>query len=317
MTPEQAALLRTPFPPEQVGKLPRKSKTGHVVLLDYVGHAEVTARLLDADPTWNWEPMAKTADGLPLFILDTQGNPVGLWIRMSVGGVERIGFGSVAHDAFEPEKQLISDAIRNCAMRFGVALQQWAKSDLGAADHVDTETGEIGGPAPDPHAWVWELGRTLKLHGLRVADLCEVIPVPEITRANVTAVVGHFLDAEGLTPAQLVQAVISQREARTQATVAAAAIVDPPASASAGPSLRDRIEASPMPDTDNYAVFDSAMADEMDRLGLSTADLARAIGTQATPDAVREYVTRTRGSASQLCEMAAEMKRRHVAAGKA
>lgn len=303
MTPEQAALLRVPFPPEHVGKLPRKSKSGHIVLLDYVGHAEVTARLLDADPEWNWEPMAKTADGLPLFILDTQGNPIGLWIRMVVGGVERIGFGSVAHDAFEPEKQLISDSIRNAAMRFGVALQQWAKSDLVA--HVDTETGEIvhtetSAPAAGAQAGVGELSRTLKLHGLRVGDLCEVIPVPEITRANVTAVVGQFLDAEGLTPAQLVQAVLTQRSAGREAAVAAAAIV---AEAGAG---------EPSVDGDD---FDSAMADEMERLGLGAADLARAIGAQATPDAVRDYVARTKGSPTQLCEMAAEMKRRHEVAG--
>ena len=36
-------------------------------------------------------------------------------------------------DAFEVHKQLISDALRNAAMRFGVALDLWSKEDLHGA----------------------------------------------------------------------------------------------------------------------------------------------------------------------------------------
>ena len=60
MTPEQAAALRAPFPPEQVGKLPKAGMT-----LDYVSHAWVTERLLQVDPTWCWEPMGHTEHGTP------------------------------------------------------------------------------------------------------------------------------------------------------------------------------------------------------------------------------------------------------------
>ena len=81
--------------------------------------------------------------------------------------------------------------------------------------------------------------------------------------------------------------------------MAAAEFVDPPAAA----------------DDPAGEAFDSELADAMDLHGLATSDIARAIGEQATPAAVRAYVTRTKGTPVQLCEMAAEIKRRHVAAG--
>jgi hypothetical protein len=89
-------------------------------MLDYVGHAAVTSRLLEVDPAWSWEPLALTPEGLPA--LDRAGN---LWIRLTVCGVTRPGVGDGKN-----AKECISDAIRNAAMRFGVALDLWAKEDL-------------------------------------------------------------------------------------------------------------------------------------------------------------------------------------------
>ncbi len=143
------ALLRKPFPDSQVGKLPKPTKSQteapaaekrncnicggwhhpRVVHLDYVGHAAVTNRLLEVDPLWSWEPMALTPEGIPRF--DATG---GMWIRMTVCGVTRIGYGAAAGASFKDvgsrEKEVISDAIRNAAMRFGVALDLWSKQDL-------------------------------------------------------------------------------------------------------------------------------------------------------------------------------------------
>lgn len=103
--------------------------------LDFFGHAEATDRLLDADPEWNWEPMARTPEGLPLF--DKNG---GLWIKLTIAGVTRIGYGTADNGGgFKNEgdviKEIIGDAIRNGSMRFGVALNLWAKSDLHADEH--------------------------------------------------------------------------------------------------------------------------------------------------------------------------------------
>lgn len=115
MTPEQAAALRAPFPPEQIGKLPKAGMT-----LDYVSHAWVTERLLQVDPTWSWEPMGHTEHGTPY--LDSHG---GLWIKLTVAGVTRLGYGTGTGP--EAVKIAIGDALRNAAMRFGVALDLWEK----------------------------------------------------------------------------------------------------------------------------------------------------------------------------------------------
>ena len=37
-----------------------------VIHLDYVGHAALTDRLLDADPAWYWEPLSISPDGIPV-----------------------------------------------------------------------------------------------------------------------------------------------------------------------------------------------------------------------------------------------------------
>jgi hypothetical protein len=182
--------LRTPFAAEQVGKLPRvtcpecsdrrlrcdkheKAKcdvcqawvsTKHIHI-DYVGHADVTSRLLDVDPEWSWDPKATEPDkdalaaavasgnpevvkmvienAPPKFDLDDRGNPVGFWIRLTVGGVTRPGYGSVPSGQPDAVKVLIGDALRNAAMRFGVALELWAKGDRAdpAAENATASAG--------------------------------------------------------------------------------------------------------------------------------------------------------------------------------
>lgn len=149
--PTGLALLRVPFPPHQISKLPKPTikneewkklprakcsecggyhpmtKTIH---LDYVGHAALTDRLLDADPNWSWEPLAFGPDGLP--IIDANG---GMWIKLTVCGVTRYGYGD-ASDKTGPlaVKERIGDALRNAAMRFGAALELWHKGELHAEE---------------------------------------------------------------------------------------------------------------------------------------------------------------------------------------
>ena len=83
MKQEQQDALRAPFSKEKIQKLP----TGGLQL-DYVSHAWVTDRLLEVDPTWTWEPVAFDQSGLPKF--DENG---GLWIKLTVCGVTRYGYG--------------------------------------------------------------------------------------------------------------------------------------------------------------------------------------------------------------------------------
>ena len=114
--------LRAPFSEEVVGKLPPTEK--RPIELDYVGHATVTDRLLSVDPEWTWEPFAVDNDGLPAF--DRSG---GLWIRLTICGVTRIGYGDASGQVQGP-KVVIGDAIRNAAMRFGVGLDLWSRDEL-------------------------------------------------------------------------------------------------------------------------------------------------------------------------------------------
>jgi hypothetical protein len=122
-------------------------------MLDFVGHAALTDRLLDADPGWNWEPLAMSERGLP--VRDDEG---GLWIRLTVCGVTRLGYGHAgSKQGGDAVKELIGDALRNAAMRFGAALDLWHKGSLHVEAQVDT------GPPPAPEGyedWLLELARS-------------------------------------------------------------------------------------------------------------------------------------------------------------
>ena len=168
---EGLAKLREVFPPNQISKLPkpvkskdddkgkcergsRYSSDGHFcggchsrsMHLDYVGHAALTDRLLDADLHWSWEPLCMAANGLP--VMDDLG---GMWIKLTVCGVTRLGYGhagsKIGGDAI---KEVIGDALRNAAMRFGAALELWHKGELHLENEItqDATSSAIGVIAP-------------------------------------------------------------------------------------------------------------------------------------------------------------------------
>jgi hypothetical protein len=134
-------LLREPFPENQINVLPRPYKKDSpkgkcqecggyhglpAVHLKYIGHAALTDRLLDADPNWTWEPLALDDKGYP--VIDNNG---GMWIRLTVCGVTRLGYGDAqGKTGGDAMKERIGDALRNAAMRFGAALDLWHKGDL-------------------------------------------------------------------------------------------------------------------------------------------------------------------------------------------
>lgn len=110
-----------PFAPNEINQIPKGG-----LKLDYVGHAALTKRLLETDLNWSWEPFAISADGLPK--LDEAG---GLWIRLTVCGITRIGYGDAGNSkGTQAVKEAIGDALRNAGMRFGAALDLWHKGDL-------------------------------------------------------------------------------------------------------------------------------------------------------------------------------------------
>ena len=142
----QAASLRKPFDPAQIGQLPKGGTN-----LDYVGHAAVTDRLLQVDPNWFWEPLALDPDGGPL--VRWVNKDAEMWIRLTICGHPRIGVGCVTAGSFELGKQLISDAIRNAAMRFGVRPRPVGEAGLARrAQHPRAERVNNADPQPKPPA---------------------------------------------------------------------------------------------------------------------------------------------------------------------
>lgn len=159
------ARLSAPFPADHIEKLPRALRANdpdksrcepgtnasadgyhcggwhpRSIHLDYVGHAGVTARLLEVDPLWTWEPVATNQDGTPAL------GSGGAWITLTVLGMTRLGFGdAMGKSGPNATKEVVGDAIRNAAMRFGVATYLWSKSGAAA-------TLRAGGDIDDPPA---------------------------------------------------------------------------------------------------------------------------------------------------------------------
>lgn len=211
------AKLREPFAANQISKLPKETKAQrearekdrnqgvrcglcdgwhhkNAVHLDYVGHAALTDRLLDTDPEWNWEPLALDANGLPAF--DRTG---GLWIKLTVLGMTRLGYGSAdGKSGGDAIKEIIGDALRNAAMRFGAALDLWHKGDLHADDECrDPERREPGPEASSdaasndpstgdhmPDAEFARLVNLLKATGVPVKKLLDGYGVPDLHFLN-------------------------------------------------------------------------------------------------------------------------------------
>lgn len=116
------------------------------VHLDYVGHAALTDRLLDTDPEWSWEPVAFGPDGLPAF-----DNNRGMWIRLTIHGVTRLGYGAAdGKTGGDAVKEVIGDALRNAAMRFGAALDLWHKGDLHLDDEATADVDKVQPQRPEP-----------------------------------------------------------------------------------------------------------------------------------------------------------------------
>ncbi len=156
------ALLSKVFEQDEVEKLPKQLKKddrdydycrqgtrvsadGHYcggrharsMHLDYIGHAGITDRLNQVDPQWTWEPMGVTPAGTP-FLSDG-----GMWGKLTVLGVTRIGFGDAqGKSGANATKEIIGDFLRNAAMRFGVGTYLWGKSESALAKKRGEEPDE-------------------------------------------------------------------------------------------------------------------------------------------------------------------------------
>lgn len=189
---EGVQLLRVPFEPHHISKLPKPTKAQtdavkadfkagirceickgwhhpKVEHLDYVGHAALTDRLLDADIKWSWEPLSFDERGLPA--RDQNG---GLWIKLTVDGVTRLGYGSAdGKTGGDAVKEIIGDALRNAAMRFGAALDLWHKGELHPDMPEDAANNTSSEEMPD-HEWA------------------RLVQLVQATSANIPAMLKHL-----------------------------------------------------------------------------------------------------------------------------
>jgi hypothetical protein len=149
MNLEQAQALRAPFANDLI-----ETRTIAGRSISYLNHAIVTDRLIQVDPNWSWEPMGINLDGTP--VIDGVG---GLWIRLTLCESTRIGYGaSDAHQkGADAIKSAISDAIKNAAMRFGVALDLWGVEPSALAEvppkPIERLTIVPGIMTPDNEPW--------------------------------------------------------------------------------------------------------------------------------------------------------------------
>lgn len=163
------AKLREPFPPEVVLKKPQLNRAdpnarkvycaecgsyhpANAVHLDYLGHAVITDRLntvLGVD-NWNIEPAVRDEFGAPVY--DRSG---GMWFKITILGKTMWCYGDAqGKEGPNAVKEIIGDAIRNGAMRFGVGLYLWTKNKVLESDLESPQLAEVAPPqqlaAPEP-----------------------------------------------------------------------------------------------------------------------------------------------------------------------
>jgi hypothetical protein len=128
--------------PKIVGKLPKGGAS-----LDFVGHADITKILIEVCPTWTWEPVEYDEAGLPKYTVVNGMAHMAGWLQ--IHGVRRLAIGSVQDKKPDIYKELISDSLRNGAMRFGIALKLWSKQEWEDLDHHKeaTPAKKAGRPA--------------------------------------------------------------------------------------------------------------------------------------------------------------------------
>lgn len=109
--------------PSMVATIPKGG-----VQLEYVGHADITLLLCKIDPEWRllmgWETAAGPVDPFAM-------GPATMLCRLVLLGVERECVGTITEGKVGTEsaiKELYGDALRNGAMRFGIATALWSKA---------------------------------------------------------------------------------------------------------------------------------------------------------------------------------------------
>jgi hypothetical protein len=131
--------------PKIVGKLPKGGTQ-----LDFVGHADITRILIEIDPHWRLIPIA-WENGRPA--MNVVNDMATMWFELTLLGTPRLAIGTAKANAFDLDKQLYGDALRNGAMRFGISLSLWSKQEWEDLNHNPAPASAprpASKPAPAP-----------------------------------------------------------------------------------------------------------------------------------------------------------------------
>jgi hypothetical protein len=138
-------------PAEMVSRLDR----GRGVVLDYVGHADITLILIEVDPEWS---MTIKGDEHGIPILVERGEDVFLFGAMTIHGVTRPCVGSAKKSKGDLFKELYGDLLRNGAMRFGIGTKLWSKAEGATREEEEKQSKPTG---IDPMSVRIAVGRSL------------------------------------------------------------------------------------------------------------------------------------------------------------
>src|SRR6185312_4603857 len=113
----------------------------------------------------------------------------GLWIKLTVCGVTRYGYGSAdGKSGGDAMKEMIGDALRNAAMRFGAALDLWHKGDLHAEDDEPQPPKADPIPRNDPQfiteAQRDQIAETANAAGVPVERICNRVGIDNLLQLH-------------------------------------------------------------------------------------------------------------------------------------
>lgn len=113
--------------PKIVGKLPRGG-----IQLDFVGHADITRILIEIDPNWRMVPCGWENGRPSVHIVNGMATS---WWELTILDQARLCVGTAKDNSPDLDKVLYGDALRNGAMRFGIALSLWTKQEWEDVSH--------------------------------------------------------------------------------------------------------------------------------------------------------------------------------------
>ena len=145
---ELVEFMLQPFAPEQINQIAKGKEGAPKVYLDYVGHADITHRLLMWDPQYRIEFAYHNQDGSPR--MDNINGMVQAWFYLHIRGRDEpiLEVGSCRDNKPDVYKELTGDFLRRAVMRLGAGLDLWAKGERNWADASGDALADPLSPEP-------------------------------------------------------------------------------------------------------------------------------------------------------------------------